>query len=218
MVLEKIMTTFNETRIYFVEGNIGAGKTTFLKKLEENPEYQVIYEPVDKWSEIKNSEGKNMLELFYQDPNKYSYLFQSMAFITRCENFHKIDFTKKKVFIERSPFSDKNVFGYNCYSTGLMEEIEWKVYNIWFDNLVETIKINFNFIYLKCSSETSYQRILERDRSGENRITMRYLKQLENLHDIWLQNQQCITLNGELDFKNDDHALQCMISEITNAE
>ena len=53
-------------KIIFVEGNIGTGKSTFLKMIEKcyNDKYQVIYEPVDLWTNFKDSKGKNILKYF----------------------------------------------------------------------------------------------------------------------------------------------------------
>ena len=55
------MTEVHKPQIFIVEGNIGAGKTTFLKKIEETlPDSQVIYEPLYKWEEIKDKEENNV--------------------------------------------------------------------------------------------------------------------------------------------------------------
>ena len=51
--------------IIFVEGNIGSGKTTFLSLLEKKyPIGSVIYEPLEKWTELSDSQGKNILQYF----------------------------------------------------------------------------------------------------------------------------------------------------------
>ena len=67
--------------MFFLEGNVGTGKSTFLRMLEEIG-LQVIFEPVNEWSNMKNSNGKNLLEEFYGDQTRYAYTFQSVAFRT----------------------------------------------------------------------------------------------------------------------------------------
>jgi len=47
----------SKPQIISIEGNIGAGKTTTL------PGVLVLKEPVDEWMEVKDSAGKNILEL-----------------------------------------------------------------------------------------------------------------------------------------------------------
>ena len=71
--------------IFIVEGNIGSGKSTFLTRVKEilKDDVQVIYEPLDEWLSIKDETGKNILDYFYSDMERYCYAFQSMAFITR---------------------------------------------------------------------------------------------------------------------------------------
>ena len=63
----------------YVEGNIGTGKTTFLKYLEQHlpsDKYNFIYEPVDEWMRTTDDSGKSILEHFYEDQSKWSYCFR----------------------------------------------------------------------------------------------------------------------------------------------
>ena len=55
-----------------VEGNIGSGKTTLLNHFRKNPMVEVLEEPV---AEGQNVGGKNLLELFYTNCQRWSYLF-----------------------------------------------------------------------------------------------------------------------------------------------
>ena len=73
-------------KIIYVEGNIGTGKTTFLKNLnvEDNYKIQILFEPVDEW--IKSG----MLRKFYSDPEKFSFLFQCYCLFTRFKQFEKL--------------------------------------------------------------------------------------------------------------------------------
>ena len=51
--------------IIFIEGNIGAGKTTFLKNIDTKKyKIQKLFEPVDEWIQ------SGMLHKFYKDPKK----------------------------------------------------------------------------------------------------------------------------------------------------
>ena len=97
--------------MFFLEGNVGTGKSTFLQKLKENG-IDVIFEPVDIWTSIKNDNGKTLLEEFYNDQKRYAYTFQSIAFRTRVQN---IENSKVNTVIERSIFTDRNVFAKTCF-------------------------------------------------------------------------------------------------------
>ena len=149
--------------MFFLEGNVGTGKSTFLQKLKENG-IDVIFEPVDIWTSIKNDNGKTLLEEFYNDQKRYAYTFQSIAFRTRVQN---IENSKVNTVIERSIFTDRNVFAKTCYENGMMNEIEWNDYTSWFDWLSKTFNINpKGYIYLRASPDISYERIKKRSRSG----------------------------------------------------
>jgi len=197
-------------KIYFVEGNIGTGKSTFLKMIENlnNPEYQVIYEPVDVWTKFKDSTGKNILQYFYEDPKRFAYTFQNTAFVSRVEKLKEIDPTKKAIFIERSIWSDKNIFAKNCAQSGMMSEIEHMLYLKWFSWLEEHLNLqgDKHFVYLRCSPETSFERMKKRNRNEETGVSLEYLTQIHNKHEEWLkdtiQSQNLIILNAEADFKS----------------
>ena len=191
--------------VYFVEGNIGTGKSTFLKMIEtHHPECQVIYEPVDTWTSFKDKEGVNILGHFYKDPKRYAYTFQNIAFISKIEKLSDIDFTKT-VFIERSIWSDKNIFAKNCYMSGLMNDIEFQVYNRWFEWIEANAKKPdvLNFVYLKCSPETSYKRVNIRGRTEESGIGLDYLSQIHDRHEEWLASEKnAKIIDAELDYTN----------------
>jgi deoxyadenosine/deoxycytidine kinase len=196
-------------KIYFVEGNIGTGKSTFLKMVEaqNNDNYQVIYEPVDVWTNFKDSSGKNILQYFYEDPKRYAYTFQNTAFVSRVEKLKEIDDTKEAVFIERSIWSDKNVFAKNCFESGMMSQIEHMLYLKWFDWLEQNLALQgkCHFVYLRCSPETSFDRMKTRNRSEETCVSLEYLTHIHNKHEDWLKSSKNVTiLNAEADFKKYD--------------
>ena len=191
--------------IYFVEGNIGTGKSTFLSLIEKtHPECQVIYEPVDIWTSLKDESGCNILQHFYADQKRYAYSFQSLAFISRLEKLNEIT-PGKDVFIERSIWSDSNVFAKNCYMQGTLVDIEYKLYKRWFswaETLVNKQVPDFKHIYLRCSPETSFGRINVRCRKEETGIPIEYISQIHDRHEEWLHdNTDTITV----DVSSDDY-------------
>ena len=193
-------------KIIFVEGNIGTGKSTFLKMIEKcyNDKYQVIYEPVDLWTNFKDSKGKNILKYFYEDTKRYAYTFQHIAFISRVQKLDEIDQTKEIVFIERSIYSDRHIFAQNCFEQGMISDIEYQLYLTWFDWLEKKMKLDkHEFLYLKCSPETSFSRMRSRKRNEENNVSFDYILQIHEKHQEWIKNE-CMqttvtTLNVEQD-------------------
>ena len=72
------------THIFTVEGTIGAGKTTLLERLQKEwPEATILLEPVGTWMSIRDRDGTSLLDHFYADKKRWSYTFQTAAFLTR---------------------------------------------------------------------------------------------------------------------------------------
>jgi deoxyadenosine/deoxycytidine kinase len=105
-----------------IEGNIGAGKSTLLAALAANAptmaRLTVVPEPVDKWTRC------GILGLFYRDPRRWAYAFQSYAFFSRLKA--QVEARRAAPFstvvIERSVWSDRHVFGAQARADGLFTE------------------------------------------------------------------------------------------------
>jgi hypothetical protein len=62
-----------------IEGNIGAGKSTFLRLLAEEMDFFVVPEPLSKWQHAgddgdfgaSQESGSNLLEMFYESPTRW---------------------------------------------------------------------------------------------------------------------------------------------------
>jgi deoxycitidine kinase len=197
--------------MYFVEGNIGSGKSTFLKKL--STEFKVVQEPVDEWSKIRNDNGKNILEEFYEDPQRNAYLFQSIAFRSRIRNITDLD---EDAIVERSIYTDRMVFAEVCKEEGNINEIEWNDYTEWFDFIVKHIGFKpKGYIYLRTHPERSHERINKRNRSGESNISLEYLKKLHRKHDNWLIDESnVLVLDVTEDFESNPEHLDKMIQKV----
>ena len=47
-------------------------------------------EPVDIWESIKDKNGKNVIESYYEDQVKFAFPFQMMAYISRVHQICEI--------------------------------------------------------------------------------------------------------------------------------
>jgi deoxyguanosine kinase len=175
-----------EKPVYFiVEGNIGAGKSTFLRLLKETFNINIIYEPLDEWQMVGN--GENILEKFYQDTSRWAYTFQTYAFLTRIAKQERmLDSTCVNV-VERSVYSDRYCFAKNCFELGVMSGLEWELYKKWFEWLVDEYDVLPNgFIYLKTTPEVAFSRLRKRHREEEKVVALSYLTSINNKHEEWL--------------------------------
>lgn len=203
--------------ILSLESIIGGGKTTFLNLLKEKygSKLHIVKEPVDQWQDIN---GINLLDLFYKDQTKYSFLFQTYGLISRVK---KLEQTLKTVeddaiiIIERSWFTDINTFAQVLYDDGMISELEWSIYNEYFNWATRfTPKID-GYIYLIANVEVAINRIKKRDRSEESSIPREYLQQLFDKHNKWLLgNKDVILIDGNLEFETNESNFARMCTRI----
>ena len=185
-LLLTIYDFFFGKRWYIIEGNIGCGKTTLIRQLKENPNLEVIEEPVDVWKTIQNEDGENVLGLFYKNSKEYAYLFQTIGFKTRMMSIEHPQ-TKLIRFSERSIWTDKNIFSKSCYEMGVMNTIQKNTYDLWFDWLEnKMIRKPDGIIYLRAEPSVCLERVHTRDRVEESSVSLDYLTTIHKKHDDWL--------------------------------
>jgi len=212
------------TRILSLEGNIGSGKSTFNKALEEYFNNKAnccglkicfLLEPVDIWNTIKDNDGRTMIECYYADQERYAFPFQMMAYITR---LHILREEYKKgydiIFTERCLFTDQNVFAKMLYDDGKIGEVEYQIYNKWFIEFIAEFP-EIEYVYMKTSPEVALSRIIKRARLGEN-IPLEYLKRCHDYHEEWLAqySNKCV-LDGNTDSLTDPEIVTSWINTVT---
>ena len=207
------------------DGNIGAGPSTLQDILVKRISgLKLVPEPIKHWQSITDKDGKNILDKFYLDPIKYAGLFQMYAFITRLEELHKAynskDATDTKVWLsERSIHSDMNIFATNAYETGLMDEIEFKVYEDTYNTWLKlfTLKTRPDLtIYIRTSPKVCMERIKKRARTEEKTtIKMEYLEQLHKKYEEWLGKQKdIIIIDGDTEYIYNEEEINKIVATI----
>lgn len=180
--------------ILALEGNIGAGKTTLLRYIRENyPKIVLIDEPVDTWETMKTPDGKNILQHFYGDMERWAYTFQNTALITRIENIQRaVDKHPDEgtVFLmERSYLTDRYVFAKILHEDKKMNDMELDIYLRWYDHFTAKYPIH-SILWLDTDVDTCVERIHKRNRPGEENIQRDYLQRLDDAHKQWLESPE----------------------------
>lgn len=197
------------TRIISIEGNIGSGKSSLVTRIQDynktNPSSLNIcflQEPVDIWNTITDINGKNIIECYYADQKSYAFSFQMMAYISR---IHTIKEALKKnydiIITERCVHTDKNVFAKMLYDEGKINHIEYKIYELWFNEFLSELP-PIEIIYLKTSPNIASTRVIKRARQGES-IPLEYLSNCDKYHNDWLNSyDNIVVFDGDTDINN----------------
>ena len=189
-------------KIFIVEGNIAAGKSTYISKLCSDVVH--VAEPIDEWQKT------GIFQLYNTDPVTNAYKFQTYAFTTRIQSFlreyekHGPDAT---YLLERSWHSDR-LFARANYEAGYFTEMEWKMYNDWCDMHEKLVPFEVTgFIYLKTSAEVCYDRLHKRHRSTEELLKLSYLESLEKAHDEFFKLRSHLLIANNIDDDTSNTAL-----------
>jgi len=167
-----------------VEGNIGAGKSTFLKLLKRHG-FNILQEPLSEWI-LQNPDGTttNVLKEFYEDPEKNAYVFQSFCLRSRCKIMKTMK-PDQTYILERGLHAD-GIFAATQYDQKRIRPLEYSVYLWELEEAKNDTPPIHKRIYIKTPPETCLRRVRERNREGEESITLDYLKQLHEKHEEWL--------------------------------
>lgn len=209
---------------FVIEGNIGSGKSTLCRMLEEeNKKIEVIPEPVDAWKLcIDGVSQKNLLQCYYEDQKRWGFTFQLYGLFTRMEDImREMGEEKEMRFVERSIYSYKHVFARSLYEAGRMTSLEWKMYENWFEWLSQekfgTLHQAKGYIYLRANPQTSYDRMVKRDRNEEKAVPIDYLENINRYHDDWLETmkkEDVLVIDVDEDFEKNEEVWKEMYKKI----
>jgi deoxyadenosine/deoxycytidine kinase len=190
--------------IVSIEGNIGSGKSTFIKHIGnvcDKDDIVIVPEPVREWESIKDSDGKSMLSYFYEDQERNAFSFQMMAYISRLAGIKRAiqNNPKAKLIItERCLETDRNVFAKMLHHDKKIRDIDYQIYEKWFDEFGMSCRPDY-YVYIKASAEVCSVRIKMRSREGEDGIPVEYLQSCGKYHDDWIENKTNVYIcNGHL--------------------
>ena len=191
-------------RIYALEGNIGAGKTTVLKMLTKNfKDVEFVEEPVKEW---QNLGGMNLLDSFYSNPQRWGFSFEFYSMLTKIQALLKAaDSDKPIIIIERSILSNK-VFMDLSNELGKLDKMEYcmlmNTYNFYLQNIYPQIS---GILYLDTPVDECMKRITKRNRGEECGIERSYLEALKRKLDELANSSTMIVvrINGMYDCVRD---------------
>ena len=199
-LIEKIKTK----KIYALEGNIGAGKTTIMAIIGQYfSSVEFVEEPVNQW---QNLGGMNLLDAFYTDPQRWGFSFEFYSMLSKIKALLKAANSDKPVIvIERSILSNK-VFMDLSHEVGKLQEMEYKMLMNTYDFYLQHVYPQLSgIIYLDTPVDECIRRITKRNRGEECSIERSYLQRIKEKMDLLADSStmHVIRIDGMYDCERD---------------
>ncbi|XP_035233967.1 deoxyadenosine kinase-like [Stegodyphus dumicola] len=161
--------------IVCIDGLIGAGKSSIMKRLKSN--YPCFEEPIEKFT---------LLSHFYDEPQKYQKAFQFQVLLSQFDQKEKFKDIPGLIIVERCPWTSRHVFSELIFDKPTMDI---------YDELYKSLTYDVDYyIYLQIDSLEAYKRIKLRNKSEERNITLEYLTKLENQYKKTLLKEKNVYL------------------------
>tara|TARA_R110002072_G_scaffold1598_3_gene13563 strand:- start:20096 stop:20728 length:633 start_codon:yes stop_codon:yes gene_type:complete len=181
-----------------IAGNIGTGKSTLVEFLARTYNIQPFYEPNDE---------NPYLPDFYQDMQRWAFHSQIYFLSNKFRLHQSLDRASGVVALDRTIFEDAEIFATALHQMGRMDDRDWETYKDFYDVILQAIKPPDLMIYLRCSMRALRRRIKLRGREMEQDIPLSYLKRLDSLYEVWIENytmSDVLVLDtDQLDYAND---------------
>lgn len=160
--------------VIWVEGIIGAGKSTLAGMIADALQFRVFHEPVD---------SNPYLEVFYQDPKKHAYdmqihLLQRRYIMQRLasdEAIYGVDY--KGSVLDRGLPGDR-VFAKMHMLAGNISSMQWDTYQQFYEVMCADLRPPSLMLFLDIEPEVALERVRGRNRSAESSLSLQYLTDL----------------------------------------
>lgn len=193
-----------------IDGQIGVGKTTLGKALEE--EFKI---PL--YRELSNSDTIAILDNFYNDKKRWGFTSQVHFLSHRFQMIKQIQEDGRGI-LDRSIFGD-SIFAEALYEDQYMTKEEFNTYKALLNNMLDLVKPPFLLIYLDCNTHTAMERIKIRNRDFEKIISHEYLDKINSKYLTWYEEYNSSpklfidTNNLNIYDPNDKHYLISLIAK-----
>lgn len=192
-----------------VAGNIGAGKTTLVKRLAEHYQWQTCLESV---------EDNPYLESFYEDMPRWAFHLQIYFLHSRFKQVRQVQDTQSPTVQDRTIYEDAHVFAKNLKDSGYMALRDYQNYFSVFQTMIQFVNPPDLLIYLRGDLDALKARIKQRARHYEEAIPDAYLLSLNDYYEEWVENYQLgskiIIDISQNDLREEESAWQGLLSQI----
>ena len=162
-----------------IAGNIGVGKSTLVKMLCNEMDWDTFYEPVTE---------NPYLADFYHNMSAWAFHSQIFFLTHRLRAHFNLAQHPNSAIQDRSVYEDSEIFARNLYRQGNITDRDYQTYRELYETAVQFLPPPDLVIYLRASADTLMNRINSRGRDYERKISVEYLQNLNNLYESWIEN------------------------------
>ena len=160
-----------------ISGIIGAGKSTLAQNLAMHLGYEAFKEPVKE---------NPYLEDFYANMNRWGAMMQIHLLFRRFEQHQQIVWNSKEGAVQDRTIYEDTIFARMLHEAGFIDQRDYETYVGHFNVMKRFLVYPDVLIYLRVSPEVSMQRIQERGRDAESKITLDYIEKLHQGYESFI--------------------------------
>ena len=180
-----------------IEGNIGAGKTTFATKLASQLNARLI---------LEQFADNPFLPKFYTNPDKYAFPLE-LSFMAERYRQLKLEVESQNLF---QPFTISDYVFYKCliFASVNLQVDEVKLYKSLFNIIYQNLPTPEIILFFNCPTEQLLLNIKNRGRDYEHDISADYLNAVNEMYFEFFKHQDksiiLVLDTTQLDFVNDE--------------
>ncbi|MHA1976800.1 MAG: deoxynucleoside kinase [Candidatus Hodarchaeales archaeon] len=167
--------------LIWVDGIIGAGKTTAAIEIGNALDLEIFQEPLNE----------ALLKIYYEDQNQWGFSFQIDMLNKRFAVQSEAAFStqhRNGVIIDRALPGDR-VFAQMLMKDKKIHPINWEIYENAYNMFIQSLIPPNLLIFLDVTPEVAYRRIKNRNREAENSslLPLSYLSRLHSEYQTLLR-------------------------------
>ena len=190
-----------------IEGNIGAGKTTFATRFAKDANAKLV---------LERFEENPFLPKFYEDQARYAFPLEMSFLADRYQQL--IDDLSQYDLFKTSVISDYFVFKSLIFSKVTLSDDEYALYRKIFNFMYRDLAKPDLYIYLYQNVDRLLKNIKKRGRSYEQSITGDYLEQIHEGYMNFIKTQKDLNILildiSDIDFVEDPEYYYKMVHTI----
>lgn len=165
--------------LIWVEGIIGAGKSTFAREVGARLGLRNLEEPCD------GANPNPYLEKFYKEPKKYAFGMQMFLLHQRYAMQQLASYEATGVGNSQGAILDRSLSGDRVFAkmhmrSGNIDPLDWETYEMAYNFMARTLLPPTLLVYLDVQPTTAFERMRTRNRSAESGVPLEYLTELRS--------------------------------------